>query len=448
MKENKKYLFSNKDLVALLIPLIIEQMLAMVVGLADSIMIANVGESAVSGVSLVDSCMMLLINIFAALATGGAVVAGQYLGQKDSENAGEAANQLVWFITIVAVVIMILIYMFRNIILDNVFGHITPEVRAYADTYLMIVNASVPFIALYNGGAAIFRAMGNSKVTMEISIIMNIINVAGNAVLIYGFGCGSEGVAIPTLVSRAFAAIAVIYLLLNPNLELHIAKTFVYKPKPRVIKKILYIGVPNGMENSMFQLGKILVLSLVATFGTYAIAANAVCNVLAGFQILPGMSTGLAITTVIARCIGAGDYEQVKYYTRKLHIVAYLGLMISVGIIWLLLPLILRLYNLSPEASLAAKHIMYLHGSCAIFIWPLSFTMPSVFRAAGDVKYSMTVSIVSMWICRVVMSYVIGRYMGLGVFGVWIAMILDWCLRGSLFLIRYKSGKWKGKAVV
>ncbi len=448
MNDNKKYLFSNKDLVALLIPLIIEQLLAMVVGLADSIMIANVGESAVSGVSLVDSCMMLLINIFSALATGGAVVAGQYLGQKDNKNGCEASNQLVWFMTISASVIMIIIYILKDVILDNVFGHITPEVRGYADTYLMIVTASVPFLALYNGGAATFRAMGNSKITMEISIIMNIINVVGNAILIYGFHLGSEGVAIPTLVSRAFAAVAVVVLLLNDKLDLHIDRTFKYVPKPRVIKKILYIGVPNGMENSMFQLGKILVLSLVATFGTFAIAANAVCNILAGFQILPGMATGLAITTVIARCIGAGDYEQVKYYTKKLHIVSYAGLVFSICLIWIILPIILKLYNLSGEASDAARSIMYLHGACAIFVWPLSFTMPSVFRAAGDVKYSMTVSIISMWICRVVMSYVLGKYMGLGVFGVWVAMILDWCVRGLFFVIRYRSGKWKGKAIV
>ncbi|MGN1318956.1 MAG: MATE family efflux transporter [Lachnospirales bacterium] len=448
MKDKKNYLFSNKDLFSLIFPLIIEQLLAMIVGLADSIMIANVGEDAVSGVSLVDSCMILLINIFAALATGGAVVAGQYLGQKDKKHACEASNQLVWFMTISAFFIMILIYLIKNFILDSVFGQITPEVRAYANTYLIIVMASVPFLAMYNGGAAIFRAMGNSKITMKISIVMNIINVVGNAILIYGFGLGSEGVAIPTLISRIFVAIAVVYLLLNENLELHIEKTFKYVPKMRVIKKILYIGVPNGMENSMFQLGKILVLSLVATFGTYSIAANAVCNVLAGFQTLPGLTAGLAITTVISRCIGAGDYEQVKYYTKKLNMVSYFGVIFAVVLIWVLLPLVLRLYNLSDEATQAAKYILYLHGGFAIFIWPLAFTLPSVFRASGDVKFSMTVSIISMWVCRVVLSYVIGRYMGLGVFGVWVAMIIDWWVRAIFFVVHYKRGKWKGKAIV
>ncbi|MBQ9518442.1 MAG: MATE family efflux transporter [Firmicutes bacterium] len=444
----KKLLFSNRDLINLIIPLIIEQLLAMIVGLADSIMIANVGESAVSGVSLVDGCMMLLINASTALATGGAVVAGQWLGSDDTERATESAQQLIWSITILFTAIMGLVYFYRNALLFDVFGKITDEVRGYARVYLLIVAASIPFIALYNGGSAVFRAMGDSKTPMSISIKMNIINVVGNAILIYGFHRGAEGVAIPTLVSRVYASLAVIILLLNDKLTLHIKKTFKYKPDFNIIKKILYIGVPYGMENSMFQLGKILVLSLVSTFGTYAIAANAVCNVLAGFQILPGMAAGLAVTTVISRCIGANDYEQARYYTKKLHIFAWAGLVFSVVTIWLFMPIILKIYNLSPEATDASVKIMYLHGICALAVWPLSFTLPSVFRAAGDIKFAMVVAIVSMWICRVVMSYVLGKYLHLGVFGIWAAMIMDWCARSICFLIRYKSGKWKGKAVV
>ena len=256
--EEKKLLFSNRDLVNLIIPLIVEQLLAMLVGLADSIMIANVGESAVSGVSLVDGCIMLLINAFTALATGGAVVAGQWLGSEDRERASESAHQLIWFITILSVIVMGLVYFYSNALLFNVFGKITDEVRGYARIYLLIVAASIPFIALYNGGSAVFRAMGDSKTPMSISIKMNIINVVGNAILIYGFHFGAEGVAIPTLVSRMYAAFAVIFLLLNDKLTLHIKKTLKYIPNFNIIKKILYIGVPYGMENSMFQLVKIL----------------------------------------------------------------------------------------------------------------------------------------------------------------------------------------------
>lgn len=447
-EKNKDYLFTNKALLILILPLIVEQFLAILVGMADSIMIASVGESAVSGVSLVDSLMLLLINIFAALATGGAVVAGQYLGKRDRDNACEASNQLVWFITIIATVVMILVYALKQFILTTVFGSIDADVMGHANTYLLIVSASIPFIALYNAGAAIFRSMGNSKVSMMVSILMNLINVAGNAVLIYGFHFGTAGVAIPTLVSRIVAAVVIVILLLNKNVTLHISKSFKYKPNFHMIKSILYIGVPNGLENSMFQLGKIIVLSLVSTFGTYAIAANAVSNVVAAFQILSGMAVSLAVTTVISRCVGAGEFEQARYYTKKLIKITYVCIAVFVGVIILLLPVIMKAYNLSAMTASEATKILFLHGSCAIFVWPLAFTLPSTLRAAGDVKYCMITSISSMWICRIVFSYILGKYMGFGVFGVWMAMIMDWVIRAIFFIIRYRSPKWEGKQVI
>ena len=267
-QDRSHYLFSNQELANLIGPLVIEQLLAVFVGMADSIMVANVGEAAVSGVSLVDNIMILIINIFAALATGGAVVAGQYIGRKDEKSACKAATQLVWFVSLSAVAIMILVYFGKDIILNQVFGHITAEVKGHADIYLLIVTASIPFIALYNGGAAIFRAMGNSQVSMRVSLLMNAINVTGNAILVFGLRIGTAGVAIPTLISRMVAAIVITVLLCNQTRILHIERTLKIRFDGRMIRKILAIGVPNGLENSMFQLGKILVLSLVSTFGT------------------------------------------------------------------------------------------------------------------------------------------------------------------------------------
>lgn len=442
------YLFDNKALLALIIPLIIEQLLAVLVGMADSIMIASVGEAAVSGVSLVDQIMVLLINLFGALATGGAVVAGQYLGQKNQKQACRAATQLVWFITVSAVVITVIVYVCKFFILHGVFGRIEQDVMGHANTYLMIVTASIPFMALYNGGAAIFRAMGNSKVSMQVSIVMNIINVAGNALLIYGFHRGTEGVAIPTLVSRMVAAVLIIALLVNQTRTLHIEKTLRYRPDWRLVKKILSIGIPNGLENSMFQLGKILVLSLVSTFGTYAIAANAVSNAVALFQILPGMAMTLAATTVIARCVGAGDYEQVRYYNKKLIMITHICMVVTVGAIFLILPFILKAYHLSDLTAGVTKQILYFHGISAILVWPVSFILPATFRASGDAKACMYISILSMWIFRIIFSYILGKYMGLGVFGIWVAMVIDWIFRVICFAIRYFRGSWKKKAIV
>ena len=435
-------------LLTLIIPLVIEQLLSVLVGMADSIMIASVGEAAVSGVSLVDQIMILLINMFAALATGGVVVAGQYLGQKKQEHACRSATQLVWFITICAIVITLLVYAGKYMILHGIFGEIEPDVMRHANIYLLIVTASIPFMALYNGGAAIFRAMGNSRMPMQVSIIMNIINIGGNAILIYGFHRGTEGVAIPTLISRMTAAVIIITLLCNQELTLHIEKTFRYRVDWNLVKKILSIGVPNGLENSMFQLGKILVLSLISTFGTYAIAANAVSNAIALFQILPGMAISFAVTTVISRCVGAGDYEQVKYYNKKLLIITYVSMAATVGFIFLILPFILRAYNLSDLTAETTRQIIHFHGISAVLIWPLAFTLPGTFRASGDAKTCMIISITSMWIFRIAFSYILGKYLDMGVFGVWVAMVIDWVFRTICFIIRYFRGNWKKDAIV
>lgn len=447
-QDRSHYLFSNRELANLIGPLVIEQLLAVFVGMADSIMVANVGEAAVSGVSLVDNIMILIINIFAALATGGAVVAGQYIGRKDEKSACKAATQLVWFVSLSAVAIMILVYFGKDIILNQVFGHITAEVKGHADIYLLIVTASIPFIALYNGGAAIFRAMGNSQVSMRVSLLMNAINVTGNAILVFGLRIGTAGVAIPTLISRMVAAIVITALLCNQTRILHIERTLKIRFDGRMIRKILAIGVPNGLENSMFQLGKILVLSLVSTFGTYAIAANAVSNAIALFQILPGMAISLAITTVISQCVGANDYEQVHYYLKKLLAIIYVAMVGTVALIFLALPLILKAYNLSDQTAAAAINIIHFHGISAMIIWPLSFALPAAYRAAGDAKACMYTSIVSMWIFRIGFSYLVGKYMGLGVFGVWVAMVIDWIVRAICFIIRYFNGKWKHGAIV
>ena len=446
--DRSNYLFSNPALVALIIPLIIEQFLNVLVGMADTIMVSNVGEAAVSGVSLVDSVMLLLINVFQALATGGAVVAGQYLGRQREKRACEAANQLVWFVTLLAVGIMATMYLGKGFILHVVFGQIDADVMHHANIYLLIVNASIPFIALYNAGAAIFRSMGNSQVSMKVSMLMNIINVCGNAILVYGFGCGAEGVAIPTLISRMVAAILITVLLLNQKQLLHIKPSLRYQFRPGLVKKILQIGIPNGLENSMFQLGKIIVLSLVSTFGTYAITANAVANTVASFQTIPGMAMNLAITTVISQCVGARDYEQARYYTRKLLKIAYASVVVTVVIMLAASNLITQAYNLSDITAAEAIKIFFLHGISVMMIWPTAFSLPSTLRAAGDVRFCMITSVTSMWVCRVVFSYVFGQFFGFGVFGVWMAMILDWWVRAFFFVRRYRGSQWMTKALV
>lgn len=440
-------MFTNKQLRQLIIPLMIEQLLTVTVGMADTLMIASVGEEAVSAVSLVDTVMVLLINIFAALATGGAVVAGQYIGQNRTESACKAAEQLVLFITVFSLAVTALIYAGQNLILHGVFGKIEPEVMRNARIYLLIVSASIPFLALYNGGAAIFRVMGNSKISMKTSLIMNAVNIAGNGIMIYGMRMGVAGAAIPTLVSRILAAGMIIPLLCQEKYPVHLRKAMSFHFERHTVRKILHIGVPNGMENSMFQLGKILVLSLVSTFGTASIAANAVSNTIALFQVLPGMAMGFAVITVVSQCVGAGDYRQAKYYTKKLMAVTYASMILLNLVIFLLLPVIVQVYQLSSETAGITKRIVTYHGACACLIWPLAFTLPNTLRAANDVKITMWISVFSMWIFRIIFSYILGKYLGWGVFGIWVAMTIDWLFRAVCFAVRYLRGKWQTQKI-
>lgn len=440
-----EYRFSNKDLRKLIIPLIIEQFLQISVGLVDSVMVASIGEAAVSGVSLVDSVFILFINVFSALATGGAVVAGQYIGRRDPETGCRAAWQMILFIGMLSVVVMAGCYLCRGFILHNVFGDIDKDVMENSRTFLLIVSASIPFIALYNAGAAIFRVMGNSKIAMEMSLLMNGINLVGIAILIFGFHMGVEGAAIPTLTARIVAAVIIIKLLCSEKRLLHLPRPFVFRIDKMLLKRILYIGIPNGLENSMFQLGKILVLSLVSGFGTAAIAANAIGNYVAMFAILPGMAMGYTTITVVSQCVGARDYEQVRYYTKKLIKLCYLSMIVFNGIVLLALPLILQVYGLSELASQYARQILIYHAVCAVLIWPISFTLPNTLRASNDVAVTMLISIVSMWVFRVAFSYLLGIYFHMELFGVWVAMTIDWLVRAICFAIRYKSGRWVGK---
>ncbi len=445
--KEKPYYFSNRALKRLIVPMIIEQFLAILVGMSDSIMVATVGEHAVSGVSLVDNIFILLIYLFAALATGGAVVMGQYLGQNKHEKANRAVNQLILFTALFAICIMIGLYLARNLILHRVFGAIEANVMEASKTYLLIVSASIPFIALYNAGAAVFRTMGNSKVPMYLSMMMNVINVGGNAILIFGFGMGVAGAATSTLVSRVISAVAIILLLCSPEHLLHLERPFSFKLDFGMLKKIAYIGIPNGLENGMFQLGKIMVLSMITGFGTAAIAANAVSNIIATFQVLPGMSVGMAVITVCSRCVGAGDYEAARYYTRKiLKLVHILIIVFSVTTL-VALPGIMHLYNLSDDAMTFTKQIIWYHGICCMLIWPEAFTLPNTLRAASDVKFCMILSIISMWVFRIAFSYIIAVRMGMGVLGVWIAMTIDWAVRAVLFIIRYRGKRWQHKSI-
>lgn len=435
-------MFSKQALRKLIIPLIIEQFLSVMVGMADIMMVSAAGETAVSSVALVDLINVLIINVFSALATGGAVVCAQSIGAQNLDRANRAANQLMYIVTAAALVIMALVLLLHRWLLGLLFGQVEPAVMEGAVTYFIISAWSYPFIALYNGCAALLRAMGNSRASMGVSALMNVLNVIGNAVLVYGFHMGVAGVALPSLFSRFVAAAVMLALLHSAHNPVRVSGLLRFRLEPPTMAKILRIGIPNGLENSFFQLGRVVLVSLISTFGTAQTAANAVANNIDNFGVIPGQALGLALITVVGQCVGAGDWEQVRFYTRKLVKFTYLCTWGLNAVLLLGLPLILSLYSLTPETHWYATVLIWIHNGCAMLFWPLAFTMPNALRAAGDVRVPMAISIASMVAVRVGGSYLLGLHFGLGAIGVWIAMVGDWIVRVICFVLRARKKLW------
>ena len=385
--DNKKPLFSNKELFHLILPLILQQVLAVTIGMVDTLMVSSAGEAAVSGVSLVNSLDTLLVIAFGALVSGGAVVVAQFLGQKNRESAISSAKQLLYSSAAVALAITVIGILLHKFLLNLLFGDVEPDVMQNAKDYFIWVALSFPFLAINNAGGAIYRVMGNSMMSMLISVMMNILNVGGNAALIYGFGMGAAGAAISTLFSRIIGTVVTLALLRNRKNTVYVDKYLDYRPDFRIIKEILRIGVPNGIENSMFHFGKLLTQSLISSMGTAAIAANAVAATLANYQYMPGTAMSNTMITVVGRCVGAEEKEQAKRYSRILVSATYVCLWVVVIITFFIAKPVIRMYDLSPEGSDIAYSLIIYHAICAALIWPAAFTLPSALRAASDVRF-------------------------------------------------------------
>ena len=441
-------MFSRADLKRLLIPLLLEQTLAVLIGMMDTVMVSSCGEAAVSGVSLVDSINILLIQVFSALATGGAVLSSQYLGKQDRNNAGRAAKMLFYVVLICSTVLMGACLVLRKPLLKGIFGAIDADVMDNAQVYFLLSALSYPFLAMYNASAALLRSMGNAKATLKVSLAMNIINVAGNALTIYGLGWGVMGAGLATLVSRVIGAVVVQHALKDPHASIPYPRLLQLEWNGGQVRKILTVGVPSGLENAFFQLGKLVLVRLVSTFGTAHIAANAVCSTISTFHCLPGNAIGLAMITVVGQCVGAREFGQARHYTRRLMQLTYICMSVLNIILLLVTPGMVGLFNLSEEATRLAILCVCIHGAGCVFLWPMAFTFPNALRAAGDAKYTMAVSAFSMVAFRVVFGYILAKGLGWGVVGVWMAMEIDWVFRITLFALRYRSGKWESKVLV
>lgn len=446
--EKSELLFTNRYIFNLTLPLLIETILNVTIGMADTIMVSSAGEASVSGVSLVDSLANLFIFMLSAFATGGAVVATQYMGRQDKEHASSSAKQLIQLAFISALACSLILLLGQDFMMDLVFGSIEPDVDAAASGYFLPIVASLPFLAVLNSANAISRSMGRSRITMVVALIMNTINISGNALFIYVFRLGATGAGIASLISRIIASAIMLTVLYNRNLPIHISKVFKPSLEAPMVRRILRIALPSGVENSIFQIGKILTMSIITSIGTVAITANAVMNSIATVTNIPGTAINMAAVTIVGQCCGAGKYDQAEYYAKKLLGVTYLMLLAISVLIFVFMEPIIGLYNLGPESHALTREVVVMILVQTAIFWPPAFSIPNYLRAAGDVKFPMYVSIASMWIFRVTLARILGLNFSMGLMGVCWAMYIDWYARLLFFIPRFKSGRWKTKRVI
>ena len=446
--EQQQHMFTNRMIRNLLIPVVLEQLLNSIMGTADTMMVSNVGSAAISAVSLVDSINVLVIQAFSALAAGGAIVCAQYIGQRNKEKANESARQVLFIITAISVAVSLICLVFQKPLLRLIFGSVEAEVMRASETYFFYTALSFPFIAAYDSAASIFRAQDNTRGPMLISMISNVMNIAGNAVMIWGFHMGVAGAALSTLISRIFCAVVVLIQLRKDRQEIVVRDYIRIRPNWSMIKRILGIGIPSGVENSMFQLGKLAIQSTVSTLGTAAIAAQAMTNILENLNGIAAIGVGVGLMTIVGQCLGAGRQDEAVYYIKKLCVIAEVIIIIScLGVFALTKPITI-LGGMEKESADMCFHMVMWITIVKPLVWIMAFIPGYGLRAAGDVKFSMITSCCTMWACRFCLCVFLIKRLGFGPMGVWIGMFADWTVRSIIFTWRFHSRKWLQHKVI
>ena len=448
--EQQQHMFTNRMIRNLLIPVVLEQLLNSIMGTADTMMVSNVGSAAISAVSLVDSINVLVIQAFSALAAGGAIVCAQYIGQRNKEKANESARQVLFIITAISVAVSLICLVFQKPLLRLIFGSVEAEVMRASEIYFFYTALSFPFIAAYDSAASIFRAQDNTRGPMTISMISNVMNIAGNAIMIWVFHMGVAGAALSTLISRVFCAVVVLIQLRKERegQEIVVRNYFKIRPNWSMIKRILGIGIPSGVENSMFQLGKLAIQSTVSTLGTAAIAAQAMTNILENLNGIAAIGVGVGLMTIVGQCLGAGRKDEAVYYIKKLCVIAEIVVLTSCLIVFALTKPVTILGGMEKESADMCFHMVMWITIMKPLVWTMAFVPGYGLRAAGDVKFSMIISCCTMWACRFCLCVFLIRVMGFGPMGVWIGMFADWTVRSIIFTWRFHSRKWLQHKVI
>lgn len=435
-------LFNNRTLFCLLLPIIIEQFLNSLMGMVDTMMVSTVGSEAISAVSLVDAINNLVIQVFSAMASGAAIICSQYIGSGNKKESNRAAEQVVLTVFVISLSITVVCILGGERLLRLVFGTVDDTVMENSLVYFMITVISYPFLALFSAGAAFYRASGNSKFPTKVSVVSNVINVTGNALFIYGFKWGVAGAALATLLSRVFCTVVIFYCLRKPRQIIVVKNYLKIHPDMPLILAIMAIGVPSGIENGMFQFGKLAVQSTVSTMGTIAMSAQAMTNIFENVNGIFGNSVGIGLMTVVGQCIGANRKEEAKYYIVKLMSIAGIGTLVSCLLVLAITKPVTWLAGMEAEAAQMCFELVIAMTVVKPLVWVGAFGLPYGLRAAGDVKFSMIASVCIMWGCRVALGIFLVRVFHFGLMGVWIGMFADWIVRAVIFTIRFVNGKW------
>lgn len=435
-------LYPAKAMFALLIPIVIEQFLNSFMGMMDTMMVSNVGSEAISAVSLVDSINNLVIQVFAAMASGAAIICSQYLGSKRQDLSNKAAKQVVLTVLAISLSLTFLGLVLRRPLLRLIFGQIEEGVMAQAQIYFLITVLSYPFLALFNAGAAFFRAGGNSKFPMKVSVVSNLINITGNAFLIFGLQLGVAGAAAATLVSRVFSAVVIFAFLRKARQPIVVRDYLAIRPDMPLIWKILAIGIPSGIENGMFQFGKLAIQSTVSTMGTQAIAAQAMANIMESVNGIAGVGIGIGLMTMVGQAIGAGRKEEAKYYIVKCTRLGLAGILVSCLCVLGICKPVTWLAGMEPASAKMCFEMVAAITVAKPLFWAFSFIPAYGMRAAGDVRFSMITSTVTMWCLRVALCVFLVKEFHMGPMAVWYGMFTDWAVRSVVFFHRFRSGRW------
>ena len=427
----QQHMFTNRMIRNLLVPVVLEQILNSIMGTADTMMVSNVGSAALSAVSLVDSINILLIQAFSALAAGGAIVCAQYIGQKNYEKANMSARQVLFIITAISVAVSAVCLIFQKPLLRLIFGAVEADVMRASETYFFFTALSFPFIAAYDSAASIFRAQENTRGPMMISMISNVMNIGGNAILIWVFHLGVAGAAVSTLVSRIFCAVVVLYQLRKDRQPIVVRNYLKIRPDWSMIGRILGLGIPSGIENSMFQLGKLAIQSTVSTLGTTAIAAQAMTNILENLNGIAAIGVGVGLMTIVGQCLGAGRKDEAVYYIKKLCVIAECVIIVSCLIVYVLARPVTILGGMEKTSAAMCIHMINWITIVKPLVWTMGFVPGYGLRAAGDVKFSMITSCCTMWACRFCLCVFLIRVLGFGPMGVRIGIFTDHVFSGS-----------------